>query len=229
VFVIHLKSSDLASLAPHRHRDGWEIAVADGETCFLKAPLNPQTEEQLAHLPSLMRWTLEHGNQLVPLDKQLPDSLIPDLPWLPLASLLPLTTTRLRENEAFFGHLGFALIQTSTNTAPSALFLDFNQLAAWAETAPEPRLTQLKFAVSDSGQALIIGTPLPPLPGKTFHQNQRLLIPSGLALPDFILAQDITRDAHLTLIDQDGMIHHISQELLLPASRSTIRTTALAL
>ena len=229
MFIIQLKSSDLTSLAPYRHLENWEIGMASDETCYLRAPDDAETSEKLILIPALKRWTLAAGNKLIPLGKQLPDTLLPDLPWLPLANLLPLTSTRVLENEAFFGHLGFSLIKSSVIRAPSALLLPFKLFAHWAETAPAPRLDRLQFALSDSGQALIVGTPLPPLSGQTFYQDHNLLTPSGYTLPNYILPQDLTHQSDLTLIDQDNIIFQISHELFIPASRSAIRATANAL
>jgi hypothetical protein len=233
VLVVTLKSRDLAALAPHRHRDGWEIAMSENDTCFLKIPPTTQNENSLTLLPCLTRWTLDQKgqkNHLIPLGKQLPTAILPPLPWLPLASFLPLTTTKIQENETFFGHLGFALIPSHQNQPATALRLPFQTFSTWAETAPAPRLAQLTFALSDTQETLVIGSPLPPLPGQTYYQIHQLLIPCGLALPDFILAQDLaTSPEQLHLIDRDSTVHSIPRELCLPATRSTIRTTAHAL
>lgn len=228
--VVTLKSRDLAALAPHRHRDGWEIAMSENDTCFLKVPPTTQNENSLAILPCLNRWTLEKSDHLIPLGKQLPTATLPPLSWLPLASLLPITTTKIQENETFFGHLGFALIPSHKNHPATALRLPFQIFSTWADTAPTPRLAQLTFALSDTQETLVIGSPLPPLPGQTYYQIHQLLIPCGLALPDFILAQDLaTSPDQLLLIDHENTIHTIPRELCLPATRSTIRTTARAL
>lgn len=227
MFVVLVKSGDLASLALHRHRDGWEIALHIDDTCFLKVPQNPQNDSILIHLPCLKRWVLDDHDRLIPLGKKLPEILLPTLAWLSLANLLPLTTTHVRENEPFFGHLGFTLVAATHHQAPTALRLPFQDFAKWAGTAPAPRLSKLKYALSNSDGALVIGSPLPPLPGPTFYQDQQLLIPSGFTLPDFILAENFTTNPNqLLLIDPDQTVHTINQELLLPATRSSIRTTA---
>lgn len=227
MFIALVKSNDLASLAPHRHRDGWKVAVHGDGTCFLKLPQSAENEEYFAHLPCLKRWTLDDRNRLTPPGKELPDALLPELAWLPLASLLPITSTEIRENEPFFGHLGFSLIESSKEMDPSALLLPFHSFSTWAENAPFPRLSKIKYALCNSGQALITGPPLPPLAGQTFYRNHKLLIPSGYALPSFIRAEDLTRgNDQILLIDPDNTVHTIGSELFLPATRSSIRTTS---
>lgn len=230
MFIVLLKKSDLGALASHRHRDGWEIALSSDDACFLKVQPGSRNEELLAHLPCLKRWTLDEKERLIPLGKSLPEIILPHLDWFPLATLLPLTSTKVRQNEPFFGHLGLALIPATQPQPPAALRLPFQKFAAWADTAPAPRLAPLTFALSDSGDALVIGQPLPPLPGQTFYRDGQILIPCGRALPDFILAKNLaTQRSQLLLIELDNTVHHIESELCLPATRGTIRTTASSL
>jgi hypothetical protein len=64
----------------------------------------------------------------------------------------------------------------------AAMLLPLAELAAWAGDAPEHRLERLRFACSDAGEAVVVGTPLPPLPGRRCWRHGQALLPCGLVL-----------------------------------------------
>ena len=227
MIVALFKAEDLPSLAAHRHRDDWEVGLSEDGTCFLRVPQSSSNQDHLGVLPCLKRWTVDESGNLIPFGKSLPEGQLPQLNWLPLSSLLPAIPATVSENEDFFGHLSFSLIPDSHSKEPQALRLSLSTLAQWAETAPAVRLDRLKFAVSENDDTLILGTPLPPLQGRTYYQDHQLLIPCGFALPSYLLAEDLnaSRD-QLLLIEDDHTVHTIGSELFVPASRAAIRLTS---
>jgi hypothetical protein len=106
-------------------------------------------------------------------------------------------------------------------------------LSVWqqyAATAPEVRLLGLRFAASANDQVLVLGTPLPPVPGKEYWSTHDLLLPAGfdfeLPLAAGLLAAKLNpcNDAVLRF-GTDGSWEKIPKEALVPASRSAARLT----
>jgi len=106
-------------------------------------------------------------------------------------------------------------------------------LDAWkqyAETAPQARLQAIRFAASVNNQALLIGLPLPSLPGKEYVLNHGILLPVGFEFdpPSLItiIAEQLNplQDAFL-LFDANGDWERIPLEHMVTATRSGIRAT----
>jgi len=230
MIVALFKTRDLPSLADYRHEDGLEVAFTEDETCFVRLPQTEKFEQTLRRLPCLKRWSLQENSQLIPAGKTLPERVLPSLSWLPLHTLLPAVPIPPKENESFFGHLSFSLRADTEIREPSGLILPFPDFASWVETAPSPRLDRLRFALSEQGRAIVLGQPLPPLAGISVYLKNQILIPSGFALPPYILSEDLTGSPNETLfIEGNGVFHRISNELFVDVSRAAVRLTTRSL
>jgi len=100
----------------------------------------------------------------------------------------------------------------------------------WAQTAPELRLKPLRFATAMDGRCLILGAPLPSIPGRLFVAREGIIIPAGTAWSPAVSALTLRRlfgtpDQDMVLWDENG-IRHLSSELIVPASRANARATA---
>lgn len=229
MIVALFKTRDLPALAAYRHHDGWEVSLSEDDTCFVRLR-HTDSEEELLPLPCLKRWILSENSQLIPVGKTLPERTLPTLSWLPLHNLLPAIPLASKDNEEFFGHLSFTLRADTELREPAGLVLDFSTFANWVETAPEPRLNRLTFAVSEEGKVIVLGTPLPPLSGASIYQESQILLPSGLALPPYILPEDLSEGSReFLMIEKDGTVHRIGSELFITASRAAVRLTSRSL
>ena len=100
----------------------------------------------------------------------------------------------------------------------------------YVEAAPLIRLKQLQFAVSEDDQALIIGMPVPPIPGKAYTLRDHILLPAGYDLDPPVVRPLIRsrlnplEDAWL-LFDTDGSWQRIPLQYCMPATRSAARMT----
>jgi hypothetical protein len=100
----------------------------------------------------------------------------------------------------------------------------------YAETAPASRLDHLQFAVSEHNNVLIIGNPLPAIPGKQYWIKDEILLPAGYDfeikfVSAFIRDRNNGEGETYTLFDPDGNWKQISRSLLVPAKRSAVRLT----
>jgi hypothetical protein len=120
----------------------------------------------------------------------------------------------------------------SSEVRPAAVLLtSWEDWTRWAITAPEVRLSRLRFAVEAHGRAAIWGTPLPPLTGPLFAEEEGIGILCGWAcqpaLPAAALRAWLKLGAgDLALLGPDGVHHMIRSDQLLPATRSNVRATA---
>lgn len=222
-----LAAADLPAVGPHRHRDAWEVAQESDDNWLLKVPNTTENTAILGKLPCLQRWHLEVTNKLVPFGKSLPNKALPSLSWLPVSTILPVIPERSQTNEQFFGHVSFSLVPASQPREIDAIRLPFSDFASWAELAPAFRLHRLNFALSSEGLALVLGTPPPPLPAECYYLCGKLLIPSGYGLPNHLSPHFLeARSDHYLLVEKDSSVHSIGAELLVPATRSSVRLTS---
>jgi len=109
-----------------------------------------------------------------------------------------------------------------------ALLVSLTEWKTYAETAPETRLKQLRFAVSAEAKVLIYGQPLPNLPGKAYWQSGAMLLPAGFdfdpPLIGNLIAQQREQQAFM-LFNADGNWQEIPLSAFEPAKRSAIRLT----
>ena len=100
----------------------------------------------------------------------------------------------------------------------------------YAETAPGVRLERLKFAVSEKKEVLVIGEPLPSIPGMEFWQTADVLIPSGYdlefdLLSGFIQQRFNSNNNSFVVFDKDCNYQVIDKNFFVTAKRSAVRTT----
>lgn len=230
MIILLFKTRDLSSLATYRHQDDWEVAFTEEDTCFVRLPISESVEQIIQSLPCLKSWSLQENSQLIPTGKTLPEEILPPLSWLPLHTLLPAVPVSPKENEPFFGHLSFSLLADTEIREPSGLILAFSHFKRWVETAPAVRLSPLRFALSEQGQVIILGQPLPPLNGLSLYLKDQILLPSGSTLPKYILPEDLANTPNEILyIENDGTFHRISNELFVDVSRAAVRLTSRSL
>jgi hypothetical protein len=114
---------------------------------------------------------------------------------------------------------------------PATLLL--TTLAAWsayATSAPAARLRPLRFAVAADGRAIVVGAPLPPIPGRRFAERDGIAVPCGFAwdppVEPAVLREVLQLDAgDLALLDESGACEHIESAHFARASRAAVRAT----
>jgi len=225
--VGQIQTSDLGSLAQHRHRKNWEAALESTEFCFLRAPFSKNNLELFGKLPCLKRWRLGDQGRLTLLGKTLPNKILHTLSWQDLSTLLPLVPAKGRNSEEFFGHIPLILTSSDSIRESTALLIESEQFLSWANDAAAPRLSRLKFALSSNKKVLINGTPLPSLAGQSFYPQGQLLLPSGFALPEHLFHEHISAALKLRS-DQFALIHTneidiLDTEQFIPATRAAVR------
>jgi len=164
-------------------------------------------------------------NALVPI-KKLPPGII----WRPLSKGLPLSFPSFNHNYFGIGERMAIRLVTSTEESPAvALLILVEALRSYAITASAVRLRHLHWVVLGR-EALVIGTPMLPLPGRAFWQLGAHLLPVGYTFEFPILAETLGRRLCRQTGDrvfwgQDGSCLVLAQADVVPMSLGSIRMT----
>jgi hypothetical protein len=106
----------------------------------------------------------------------------------------------------------------------------FDQWAAFADRAAEARLAPLRFAASPRGEAIVQGSPLPPIPGRRWVVRSGLAVPVGftwrpaVGLSVLLRAFECSAE-RLVVWFEEGDFCRIRNEQFIPATRASIRAT----
>jgi len=112
----------------------------------------------------------------------------------------------------------------------SALLCPLATWKSYADSAPEVRLSRLRFAVSQSGQVLVWGSPLPAISGQEYWQRGGMLLPCGYDFEIPFVADLLARRLNpendsVLLFYADGTWDRIARKHLIPVTRSGVRLT----
>lgn len=231
--ILVLPAARHAALATVRDQPGLQCALApDGRLWLRGLPVAPPLPVQ--QLPAEARYHLDAAGRLFPVGRATPIGELPsELAWQPMRTFAPLTLPVAALPGQLPAPAPAALVPLP-KARPGAAIL--TTLAAWqqyADTAPAIRLQALLFAVAGPRRVLVLGTPLPPVPGLELWQHGRLLLPAGLGFGSELLMELVTRrlrpDAEYLLFGPDGGWERVPETHLVPATRSAVRLTAAAL
>ncbi len=226
--IIVLAEQHINELGRVRTIAGWQAAPYQQEI-WLKGP-TPIGESNMLikSLPVLKSFTLDEQDRLFPTGKPTPTGKLPSLKWKPLASFVPITMPISAMPGTLNVQSSIQLTRSQHAKPAYALRITLHAWQLYVNTAPTIRLQQLKFAVSAADEVLVIGKPLPSIPGNNFWENGNLLLPAGYDFqPTFLgalLNQQFSdeKDAFI-LFESDGSRTVIPLTFFKPAVRSTVR------
>lgn len=228
VFV--LSRADLDALGTVRTIPRLLVATTEREIWLRGIPDKGEFADRLRQLPALRRYTIDLAEQLFLHGDQVPSERLPQLAWLPIAQLLPVDIPTAALAGQVQGEVRIQLVPSSEETSPVALLCRLPDLQAWAASAAESRIGCLRMAANSDGQVLLLGNPLPPLPGTGYWACEGLLLPAGYVLEFPILAPMILarcnpgRDGFVWM-QANGNWEHIPLQNFVTATRSGIRQT----
>jgi len=226
--VIRLAEKYRKNLGTVRTLAGWKASSGAG-LIWLRGPLDTgKLPVALAALPADANFLLDEHNRLFPLGKHTPVGVLPELKWLELADFLPLQLPVSALPGVPDTHVTLRLSRSGIVKEPAALLVSLADWQAYALTAPSIRLAALRFAVNEEGEVLVMGNPLPPVPGRGFGLRERLLLPAGLdfeppVLGALVLQQLLPSPVDWLLFDAKGAYSRIPAAALVAAERSVIR------
>lgn len=197
----------------------------------------------ISRLPATA-YLLDALNRLIRPGSNIPMKPLPELDWQPtkqtiervLPSAIFPESLRPAEDQIAEVTIPLRLVPASdtnqrTPLPAEAVLADRTDLLRWVDDAPEARLHQLRWILVDD-QALILGTPLPHVPGQFFSKAGRILVPSGrwwspdLPVPiteQILSGPDDQSDKSLILWQTDGTITHFPEDEIQTLRRASVR------
>lgn len=187
---------------------------------------------EIQKLPIQQVFVLKEG-LLFPNGGLTPLSKLPNLKWQLLTDFMPIELPTSAFPAVVETTTAVRLVVSEQEQKGVALLTDFKDWLNYVETAPDIRLQLLKFAASNTGKVVIIGTILPPIQGQTFWQDEHVLIPCGQAFEWAMTARLLSKKYKLTknalLLFSDSLAVELPQRIDLEnfvnASRSAVRFT----
>lgn len=222
-WVLHIPSQHAAGLAQIRH---WpELKYAPGDNVvWVRGFTNEQLEEPcLRSIPYITLYREQNG-QLIPEGAKLPIAKLPALLWTPIARALPVEAPDYNHNLfEVSGQITVRLVPHASPQPVTALRTTYDQLHAFVKTSAAARLQGLAWVLTPAGEVLILGNPLPPLPGTTYWAIGNHLLPAGYHFEFPELAIHIERASEdWWLWDNQGTCASLLKTDFRPLSRSSV-------
>ncbi|MBO6516586.1 MAG: hypothetical protein JJ975_08545 [Bacteroidia bacterium] len=232
-YYVSVPEQCLNELAEIRHWPGLEVGHA--ADCIWIKGQNPNLMDSPAirSLTGVKRYT-SNGKHLFEPEALLPALELPKVSWSEMKQILPIT--RPRYNPNYFGlseTLKPTLVRTSSVQKSKAQMVSLESLEAYVFDAPGIRLTPIVWTVLNR-MAILIGSPVLPLTGKTFWHNGTLFIQEGFDLEVPVLAPFIRNShdpahTHNVFIEEDGSHKLFPIVNFRPLSRSSFNRTMAAI
>jgi len=227
--IIVLAMADMTALGGIRTWPGLLVA-ATGDEIWVRGIPPETTDIQLRKLPAKHTFLADTQERLFLPGKHTPHDTLKKMSWEAIASFitveLPVSAMPARSG----GDYAVRLAPTTVTMEPFAILTSLEHWKAYADTAPLIRLQRLSFAVCETGEVLIIGTPVPSMPGSVFTLRDNILLPAGYDFDPPVIGQLIpkwsgTESDTLLLFRVDGQWEKIPGQVFVRASRSAIRLT----
>ncbi len=226
--VIKLLLADKETLGTIRTYPALQVALEEAYIWLRGIEAKAQIDSKLRQLPAIHTYELDEQGNLFPPGRLTPVGKLPELVWIPVNKFItPALPTSAMPGQ-LTGKYRVKLVPSTKVKPGEALLTTLHLWKNYAGAAPEVRLKALRFAVSSNGQVLILGTPLPAIPGKEYWRHHNLLLPAGyefeLPIVSGLIARKLNpaNDSYL-LFGEDSRWEKIPEAYLQPATRSAVR------
>lgn len=223
-----LNARDVSLLGNFRSMSNLSVANHGTEVWLRYPSVNVELKKQLSRLPAMFTYLENEDGLLFLKDSSTPIKKMPVLTWQPIENFIPieLPIAALPASKAPTYHL--KIVPSSSYQAGSLLRLSLDVWKQYAETAPAIRLESLRFALSEDGEVLVMGVPLPALPGEEYWLQGKILLPSGYDFEWPIIAtlfaeKENLDNKALILMDKNSTWQKIELQNFVKATRMGIR------
>lgn len=229
-WAVRLPVADAAAAAELRC-DAGVTACLDGAWLWLRGTGGgPVLGDRLTRLPGAERYRVEPTGNAIPLGCVLPATTLPTTGWTPVREHFRLQAPSPAMPGAQPDRIDLELVDCGQESPVAALRCAWGAWLAWAATAPRHRLDRLRFARAGR-EALVLGDPLPPLPGVRLWRCGPCLLPAGrgfalVAEPGLLARVFGVSTGDLVVVDQDGTWSVVPAAAVAPAQRNLVRSTA---
>lgn len=226
-WVVQLYARDAVALSQLRTQPGLQICEEQELLWLRTSELDEALSKAVRALPG-RRFTVLPDQQLLPVGKHVPHGYLPEGPWTDLRQWMTLQIQPPRFSAVAGAEVAWQLVRGGEPAEANVLLTDARFWREYAIRAPRIRLDRLGFALSENAQAVLRGTPLPPLPGIRFVERSGVAAPAGwIWMPavdaDVLQAALDLAPQDLALLYKDGTWDHIPAEAFVQATRSAVR------
>lgn len=138
----------------------------------------------------------QSDGQIVPYGSVLPEGFMPKGPWIALSDWLSVSLPRKRFAAPLDAQVTLQLVRSTHPQTATILRTSILDWANYVATAFRARLQRLLFAAS-SKQVLVMGQPLPPIPGEQFYVCAGIATPVGFRWTPTLNAKVLSQMFHL--------------------------------
>ncbi|GAA3936255.1 hypothetical protein GO495_14090 [Chitinophaga oryziterrae] len=230
--VIVLSTAHAAALGSVRTFPGL-LAARSGEEIWVRGIPAGKPDKKISVLPVMHTYFMDEQERLFAPAAQTPVAMLPALEWIPLLSFIKVTLPVSALPGVLEAPQRVKLVRRNGNViipGNDALLTSLEIWDTYVSTAPLVRLQHLYFAVSENREALIIGTPIMPLPGKTYILGDNILLPAGYDFDPPAITSLVTTTLNplhdgILLFHENGHWEKIKFDCFVPATRSAVRLT----
>ena len=236
-WVAVLSGRDAAAMHILRGLPGVQIADTVAGDIWLRGPLGADGRPPVELVSVAWRglWRDLGDGRLCESVSAVPSRRLPELFWRPLEELSRPTLSSSAVPATLETRCPIRLIPDPSPLEPSVLRASLEAFHAWVTTAPVIRLSPLRFAVSDRGEVVVCGAPIPSIHGQRYHRlGEIIACPLGWQVdppvPEPVLKHTLgLNPGDLALLSRDGTVDHIANACLMPVSRAAVRLTVAGL
>ncbi len=231
-FLLKLDIKNKESLGTVRCMEG--LRAAEEENCIWIRGINAliEMDKELLRLPATNTFIIDEQNNLFLPGGLTPVAVLKPLEWTSLTEFISVEAPTAALPGKTNGKISIKIIPSAIARKGAALVTTLDVWKKYAETASETRLFATRFAVSEKSKVLIIGDPLPSLPGIEYWQTGEVLLPAGYDFELSIMQEFVNKKLNenksfVILFDEDGSWQKIDKSFFVISKRSAIRLTAI--
>lgn len=192
--------------------------------------LDDRVSRTLRSIPDAERFLVGTNNSLTFWGETVPRATLPDGTWIPISEWMILQMPAAGFAAAINQLILLNLVRSDSPVEANLLKVGWSIWRDYAISAPQIRLNQWEFAVSDNGEALIRGRPVAPLPGIRYVEQSGIAVPAGWRLEPPIAEASLHQAMSLgpgtiAVISEAGMMDVIPDSEFVSATRSAVRLT----
>lgn len=226
--VLKIDKQHIEALGAVRCVDGLKLATDEHFIWLRGIWYTEMMDSRLQQLPVLQSYFTNDKDLLFLHGELTPVLQLPAFLWQDLRDYmkveLPQSSLPGKTNQ----QISLDLIPSATIKQTVGLLTTLQYWKQFAETASAIRIESLQFAVSANDEVMIIGSPLPAIPGKEYWQLHDLLIPSGsepvIGIAAKYFSQQMSQNSESFLMySPDGQWQQIDKTNFVSARRSGIR------
>ncbi len=226
-WAVHIPSTDATGLARLQGRLGLEVCFQGDSVWLCGRDVDEDLEKKLRALRGT-RYEVLADRQLVPSGCLVPCGYLPDGSWIALRDALSIQIEPPALGAQIAGQVRLQVVRGGPVREANLLLATLEAWVEYAGTAPQVRLERLAFAAGERGEVLVRGTPLPPVPGRHFVEDNGLAVPAGWTWSPQVDPEALRvlfqLDRHdIALLHEDGTWDRVRADDFVRATRSAAR------